>query len=186
MKEKHDILVRDLDLVFVDTELTGLDSQHEIIEIGFVKVRRGTYEVISEKAIKIKPVRLELANPDSLSIAGYNPALWTDAVSLEEGLKDFLSYTEDCMLVGQNLAIDWFFIKKSLDQVGLRANFYYKGLDTFTLAWSKLHDDPELKRFSLSELAPRFNIDPGTHHRALDDARTTYQVFLELMRKGIS
>jgi DNA polymerase III epsilon subunit-like protein len=182
MKDKQEIQVRDLDLIFVDTELTGLDSKHEIVEIGFVKVKAGTYDVITEKVIKIKPMRLQDANPDSLVISGYNAKDWADAVDLKTGLEEFLSYTEDCMLVGQNLAIDWFFIKKSLDECGLKANYYYKGLDTFTLAWSVLKDDPALKRFSLSELAPRFNIDPGIHHRALDDAKTTFQVFLELIR----
>lgn len=84
------------------------------------------------------------------------------------------------MLVGHNLPMDWLFLKKSLTEQGLAPNFYYKGLDTFSLAWQKLRHTGKFRRYSLSELAPYFGIDQGQAHRALDDARTTYQVFKKL------
>ncbi len=181
MLSKQDIDVRQMDLVFFDTELTGLDLKHEIVELGFIKVTKGTYEVITEGSIKIKPVRLQDANPESLAISGYNETEWANAVSLKEALTEFLKQTDGCMLVGHNLPMDWAFLKKSLAECDLAPNFYYKGLDTFSLAWTKLQGVPAIKRFSLSELAPYFGIDQGKQHRALDDARTTYHVFLKLI-----
>lgn len=179
--QKNNIDVRNFDLIFVDTELTGLDLKHEIVEIGFLKVEKGTYKVLAEKCIKIKPARLADANPESLAISGYNEKDWADAVDLKTGLTDFLSYTDNCMLVGQNIGVDMMHIKNGLEQCGLKPNYFYKGIDTFTLAWNKLIENTEIKRFSLSELAPHFGVNAGTQHRALDDARTTYGVFLKLI-----
>ncbi len=179
--EKDKIDVKEMDLVFFDTELTGLDLKHEIVEIGFVKARAGTFEVIEEGVIKIKPVRLADANSEALAISGYNKPDWAEAVDLKTGLEQFLQHTEGCMLVGQNLAVDMMFLKKSLEECGLKPNYFYKGLDTFSLGWSKLRNNSKFKRFSLSEMSSHFQIDPGTQHRALDDARTTYRVFLKLL-----
>jgi len=179
--DSKDIDVRKFDLVFFDTELTGLDLKNEIIEIGFIKAKAGTYEHLAEGSIKIKPTRLANANPESLLISGYNEKGWENAVDLKTALTQFLQYTEGCMLVGHNLPMDWGFLKKSLEECGLAANFYYKGLDTFALAWQKLAEVPTIKRFALSELAPHFGIDQGNAHRALDDARTTYRIFLKLI-----
>ena len=180
MYSKEDIVTDNLDLVFFDTELTGLDVKHEIIEIGLVKAKAKTFEFVAEKQIKIKPARLADANPDSLIISGYSEGEWADAVDLKIGLQEFLTYTNEAMLVGHNLPVDWLFLKKSIDECGLQANYYYKGLDTFSLAWQKLRSTGKFKRYSLKELAPYFGIDAGHSHRALDDARTTYQVFKKL------
>ncbi len=177
---KEDVRVTEMDLVFFDTETTGLELSNELIEIGLVKVRRGTYEVVAEESIKIKPLHPERSNPEALRINGYTDAGWADAVDLKTGLTRFLTYTAGCMLVGHNLAFDWMHLKKSLEQCGLTANYYYKGLDTFSLAWQQLRSDPKFKRFSLSELAPHFGVNQGTAHRALDDARTTYGIFIKL------
>ncbi len=178
--DKSEIDFRNFDLVVVDTEFTGLELKHELVEIGFVKLKHGTLEVIAEKSIKIKPTHLENANAESLAISGYNEKGWADAVDLKTGIQDFLTYTDGCMLVGHNLGMDWAFIKKAIEDCGLTSNFYYKGLDTFSIAWAKLRDKKEFKRFSLTELAPYFGIDMGHHHRALDDARTTCEVFKKL------
>lgn len=180
MLSKEEIVTDNLDLVFFDTELTGLELQHEIIEIGFIKAKAHTFEQIAEKQIKIKPMRLELANQESLAIAGYDRTAWEEAVDLKSALTEFLSYTDGAMLVGHNLPMDWLFLKKSLAECQLPANFYYKGLDTFTLAWQKLRQTGTFRRYSLGELAPHFGIDQGHAHRALDDARTTYQLFKKL------
>lgn len=181
MFNKEEIVTDELDLVFFDTELTGLDMHHEMIEIGFVKVKAKTFEVIAEKQIKIKPMRLLEANEESLAIAGYNDVEWEKATDLGSALQDFLTYTDGAMLVGHNLPMDWLFLKKSLAECGLSANFYYKGLDTFSLAWQKLHGTGAFRRYSLKELAIHFNIGQGNAHRALDDARTTYQLFKKLL-----
>lgn len=173
--------IRTFDLVVFDTELTGLDLTHEIIEIGYVKIKAGTYEKISEGEIKIKPERLGSANSESLMISGYNDTDWQGADDLKTGLQKFLAVTDGAMLVGHNVAIDLMFLKKSIEECGLQTNYFYKAFDTFNIAWAKLGGNKQLKKFSLSELAPYFGVDQGHAHRALDDAKTTYKIFLKLM-----
>lgn len=182
MAKDPEVNVAEADLVFFDTEMTGLDLDKELIEIGLVKAKAKTFEIIAEKDIKIKPVHIETADPDALKIVGYDPEEWErDGVDLKTGLEQFLSYTEGAILVGHNIAFDWMHVKKSLEQCGMRPNYYYKGLDTFSLAWQKLAGHKDIERISLGELARYFNIPEGRKHRAIDDAKATYQVFLKLL-----
>lgn len=179
-EKERDVHTRDL--VFVDLETTGLELSKEIIEIGFIKAKAGTFEVLLEKDIKIKPERLGEADPESLKVVGYTEEEWQDAVRLKDGIREFLAYTEGTMLVGHNLVFDWMHLEAAIERSGFQPNYFYKGLDTFALAWLKFKDQPEFKKFSLDELCRHFGIDRGRAHRALDDARTTYKVFLELMK----
>jgi DNA polymerase III epsilon subunit-like protein len=174
--------VANCDLVFVDTETTGFDLTKELIEIGLVKAKARTFEIVAEEDIKITPVRLEDADPQALGIVGYDAAEWArDGVDLKTGLERFLAHTEGAVLVGHNLAFDWMHIKHALEQCGLRFNYYYKGLDTFSLAWQKLAGKPGMDHISLQQLTTYFKIPPGRAHRAIDDAKATYQVFLKLL-----
>ena len=184
MAKDQEVNVAEADLVFFDTETTGFDLNKELIEIGLVKVKAKTFEIIIECDIKIKPARIGDADPDALEIVGYDPEEWErEGVDLKTGLEKFLSYTDGAVLVGHNIAFDWMHIKKSLEQCGLHFNYYYKGLDTFSLAWQKLAGQPNLTHMSLRELSKYFNLSEGRAHRAIDDARTTYRVFLELLKE---
>ncbi|MBI4085028.1 MAG: 3'-5' exonuclease [Candidatus Liptonbacteria bacterium] len=184
MAKDLEINIAEADLVFFDTETTGFDLKKEIIEIGLVKAKAKTFEVIEECDIKIKPERLEDADQDSLGIVGYDPEEWArDGVDLKTGLEKFLSYTDGVILVGHNIAFDWMHVRKALEQCGLSPNYYYKGLDTFSLGWQKLAGKPELSHVSLLELTKYFGLEQGRAHRAIDDARTTYKVFLKLLKE---
>ena len=58
--------------VVFDLETTGLDaSQHEIIEIGCV-LTTPSFEVIEKFEFKIKPERIENADPIAMKINHYN------------------------------------------------------------------------------------------------------------------
>lgn len=178
--------LEDLDLVFFDCEFTGTEIlKHELIEIGFVKAKAKTLEFIEEGDIKILPEHIETADPQALEVNGYNKEEWDkEALGKKDGLKEFLAHTEGCMLIGHNVAWDRMFVQKALEEVGLKPNFSYKSLDTLSLGWAKLKGQGEFKTFSLlKEMAPHFNIDTGREHRAIDDARTTYEVFKKLLDK---
>lgn len=177
-------LIHERDFVFFDCEFTGLRFDHEITEIGFVKAKAGSFEILNERDIKLKPEHIENADPSGLEISGYDPEEWKrEGVEMKAGLEEFLRYTKDTILVGHNVAMDLLHLEKALYEHGLQGNYFYKPLDTFALAWLQLRDDPSLTRFSLRELANYFGVDRGRAHRAIDDARTTYQVFLRLIGK---
>lgn len=170
------------DLVFFDTETTGLAPSAEIIEIGFVKARAGMFEAFEEGDIKMKPAHPERMSAETIACVGYNEEEWTrEAVDRKAGLEQFLARTKDAMLVGHNLPFDRQHVECELEAHGLEQNYFYKGLDTFVMAWTLLGDRPEFVKFSLQELSAYFGVDQGRPHRAIDDARTTYRVFLKLM-----
>jgi DNA polymerase-3 subunit epsilon len=181
--QRSAIRIFDRDIVFFDTETTGLAASAEIIEIGFVKAKARTFEIVAEGDIKMHIDYPEKADPDSLAIVGYSAEEWKqDAVDRRTGITEFLKHCDGAMLAGHNLPFDRMHLENEMEALGLQMPFFYKGLDTFVMAWSLLGDQPEFTKFSLGELANHFLIDQGRAHRAIDDARTTYKVFLELMK----
>lgn len=174
-------LFRDFDLAFIDTETTGRGPHHELSEIAVVRVSGFNFSVLEEWEAKIKPKHLELADPESLQISHYNDKDWINALDEETALKTFLQKTEKTILAGHNLTFDWFYIHKALGDYNLQPTFWYKSLDTFSLAWQKLRNDSNIRYLSLTELAAYFGIVPEKLHSALDDARTTYKIFMKLI-----
>lgn len=175
--------VKDADLMVLDTEFSNLEfDKSELLQIGFVKLRAKTYEVLCEGDIKIKPTHIETASPESLEVVGYSQEEWDkEGVDLKTGLEMFLSNTDQCVLVAHNLPADWMVIRKAIEEAGLKENFYYKGVDTFSLAFVLLADKTGFERYSLGELAKHFGVNEGQKHRALDDARATAEIFKKLM-----
>lgn len=173
--------IKDFNLSFFDTETTGLALTHELTEIGLIKVSGYNFSVLEEWEAKIKPKHIELADPEALKISHYNKEEWKNALDLEAAMKIFLEKTVDTILVGHNLTFDWFHIHKALIECDLRPTFHYKGLDTFSLGWQKLRNLPDCQKISLFEMANHFNVKQDKPHSALDDARTTYKVFLKLL-----
>jgi len=174
-------LFRDFDLAFIDTETTGRSFNHELIEMAVVRVSGFNFSVLEEWEAKIKPKHLELADPESLQVSHYNDKDWVNALDEETALKTFLQKTEKTILVGHNLTFDWFYIHKALGAYNLQPTFWYKSIDTFSLAWQKLRNNPGIRYLSLGELAAYFGITREKPHTALDDARIAYKVFLKLI-----
>jgi len=182
LEEMRTFDILSADLVVFDTEFTSLDFQtNELLEIGFVKLKALTHEVLTEGDIKIK-ADLTHASEDSLKLIGYNQEEWDkEAVTPKEGLEEFLKHTDSCVLVAHNIANDWMVIKNALAKSNLKENFHYKSIDTFTLGWYVLQGKPEFTTFSLREMAKYFKVDQGQKHRAIDDARATAEVFKKLI-----
>ena len=190
-----DIPLPERDLCFFDLETTRLDLKAEIIEIGAIRVEPKEFRVLNELEIKIKPEKISEADPEGLAISGYSDDDWREAVELEIGIKTFLEFAEGTVLVANNLPFDWMWLQKAVEDLNLQPTYFFKGLDIFSLAWLKFKTKPrteplasgsgawdeETPNLSLKQLATHFNIDMGKHHRALDDAKTAYQVFLNLV-----
>lgn len=173
--------MRNNNLAFVDIETTGLNLiNHEIIEIGCV-IADQNLKVIEEFDLKIKPENIEAANPVALKVNHYDPALWQDAISLSGAIKIFSEKVKDCIMVGQNVAFDSGFLEYAFNKTGLPNPMHYHRLDTISIAWAKLHKEPDLVRFSLREMCERFGIENVKAHSALSDARATYELYKKLM-----
>ena len=155
--------IKDFDLSFIDTETSGPEPQHELLEMALVKVSGYNFSVLDEWEAKIKPKHIELADPAALSINHYKEEDWQDAIDLEAGLKIFLEKTANTILVAHDLPFDWFYITKALAECNLQPTFYYKGLDTFCLGWQKLRHLKDVSHISLTEMARHFDIIQETY-----------------------
>ena len=181
--------MKELDLVFVDTETTGLDAnQHEIIEIGLVRVKqewsvgeKPKFTFISEWSAKIKPLHLELADPKALLINGYTPNGWTDAISASDAITLFSEKTNGAIMVAHNVAFDAGFIDNYFKTYGIKNKMHYSRLDTISMAYIALQNNPALNGLSLPELCNYFDITNEHAHSALSDARADFELFKKLM-----
>ena len=84
--------MKNKNLAFIDIETTGFNVEtQEIIEIGCVIVAQNDGipgEVIDEFDLKVKPEHLEAADPEALSVNGYNEAEWLFAMDLMQAMKE--------------------------------------------------------------------------------------------------
>jgi DNA polymerase-3 subunit alpha (Gram-positive type) len=164
--------------VVLDFETTGLDPQvDEIIEIGAVKIQGG--QIVDEYHTLIKPSR-EISRKSS-EITGITQEMLENKRSIEEVLPEFLGFLEDSIIVAHNANFDYRFLRLWIKKVmGLDWERPY--IDTLALAKSLL----KLRSYSLDSVVEKLGLGPFRHHRALDDARVTAQVFLrfvEMMKK---
>lgn len=174
-------------LVFLDVETTGFDPiTHEIVELGAVVVEpQGNYQnlkVIHEIEIKVKPERIEDADPGALRVNGYDEAQWMFAHSLEEAMQELSSKAKGCSIVAHNIAFDWSFIQRAFAVTGVENTMHYQKFDTLSIAFAKLHNDPDLSNLSLRALCEYFGIVNTNAHTALADTRATVEVFRGLMK----
>lgn len=178
--------MKNKNLAFIDIETTGFNVQtQEIIEIGCVIVsqKEGLLgDIIDEFELKIKPEKLENADPEALSINGYNEADWLFATNLEQAMKAFAEKTKDCIFVAHNVAFDWAFIAKAFAETAVESQLYYAKIDTISFAFGKLHQDPSVTRFSLAALCERFGVTNNKAHTALADARATSEMYRKLLK----
>lgn len=173
--------MRKHNFAFIDIETTGLSlTKHEIIEIGCV-LTTPAFQVIEEFELKIKPERIKDADPVSLKISHYDPALWKSAYTLGKAMKIFSKKVKDSIMVGQNVAFDSGFLEHAFFKTGIVNSMHYHKLDTISIAWAKLYKEPDLEHFSLRELCLRFGIKNEGSHTGLGDARATFELYKKLM-----
>ena len=173
--------MRKHNFAFIDIETTGLNLlSHEIIEIGCV-LATPELEMIEEFELKIKPEHIESADPVALKVNHYDSGDWKDAQSLKDGMKILSKKVKDCIMVGHNVAFDAGFLEYAFNKTNIANTMHYHRLDTVSIAWAKIHNDPKLEHFSLRELSLLFGIKNERAHTALSDARATYELYKKLM-----
>ena len=181
--------MRTTDLVFVDTETTGLEPlKNEIIEIALVRVRQEwtpegqpAFVFVEDWSAKIKPQDLANANPASLRVNGYTPDQWAGAIPAADAMRIFSEKTDGAIMVAHNVAFDAEFIDKAFSDHCLVNKMHYHRIDTVSMAYAKLHGATDLMRYSLGELCKHFAIVNERPHSALSDAYACFELFKKLM-----
>lgn len=165
-----------LDDVYVvfDLETTGFSpDKNKIIEIGAVKVERGA---ITERFSTF--VNPEVPIPFHIEeLTSIRDDMVMDAPKIEEILPQFLEFCEGAIMVAHNAEFDMSFIRKNCERQQLTAEFTV--IDTVALARMLL---PHLNRFKLDTVAKALGISLDHHHRAVDDAACTAEIFVKFIQ----
>lgn len=165
-----------LDDTFVvfDIETTGLSMETEsITEIGAVKVVDG--KVIDRFSTFVNPERPIPAEITKLT--GITNEMVADAPVITEILPRFLEFCQDAVLVAHNANFDTGFIRLNAER---KCGIEVKNtvLDTLELSRSLL---PELKKHKLDIVCEQMGVSLEGHHRAVNDAEATAEVFLKFI-----
>ena len=159
--------------VVFDIETTGFSPEkNQIIEIGAVKVKDG---VITDKFSTFVnpdvPIPFEIEQ-----LTGINDNMVLSSPQIDLVLPEFLEFCRGCVLVAHNASFDVSFIAYQAKNQGLA--FSPTVLDTVAMARHLL---PNLNRFKLDTVAKALNISLENHHRAVDDAGATAEIFVKFV-----
>ena len=160
--------------VVFDIETTGFSPKlNKIIEIGAVKVENGVIVDKYSTFVNPKvPIPFEIEQLTSI-----NDDMVIDAKTIEEILPEFMEFCQDAVMVAHNADFDMSFIKHNCKEQGIKKDFTI--LDTVALARNLL---PSLHRFKLDTVAKALGVSLENHHRAVDDAGCTAEIFVKFVQ----
>ena len=164
-----------LDSTFVvfDIETTGFSAVNDrIIEIGAVKVENGVItEKFSEFVNPERPIPFEIEKLTSI-----NDRMVEDAPNISVILPRFMDFCKGSVLVAHNADFDTGFIRHNCEVLGLPYDYTY--VDTLGIARSFLEG---LKNYKLDTVVEAMGCTLANHHRAVDDAGATADVFVRFL-----
>ncbi len=167
--------------VVFDIETTGFSPKRDkIIEIGAVKVENGSitdrYSTFIDPLVPIPPRIKELTKITDDMVRGQR--------TIEEVLPEFLQFCEGCILVAHNAKFDHSHIREKARMLGVETDFTV--VDTVGIARVLF---PHMAKFKLDAVAKVMKISLENHHRAVEDAEATAQIFVKMLpmlkNKGI-
>ena len=159
--------------VIFDLETTGLNREYnKIIEIGAVKVKNG--EIIDRFSTFINPH--EKLSEDIIKLTNITDDMLLDAPEESEILPKFFEFFGDSVLVAHNAKFDMGFIKKWAERN--KKTIENTVLDTVGLSRTIF---PDMTKHTLNVLAKKLNISLENHHRAVDDAEATANIFIKFI-----
>ncbi len=157
--------------VVFDLETTGLSSiSDQIIEIGAVKISKG--EICDRFSTFVNPGK---PLPDKIvKLTGITDGMIKSAPDMNQVLPEFLDFIGDAVLVAHNAGFDMGFLTQCMRYQDLQPDFTY--VDTVAMARVLL---PNLSKYKLDTVANALKIPLENHHRAVDDASATAEIFLK-------
>ena len=159
--------------IVFDIETTGFSAiRDKIIEIGAVKVVNG--EIVDRFSTFVNPQRpipFEITNLTSIT-----DEMVLEADPIENVLPQFLEFVGDGVLVAHNASFDVGFIEQNCRYQEIEYRFTY--VDTVAMARVLL---PTLSKYKLNLVAKALGISLENHHRAVDDAGATAEIFVKFV-----
>lgn len=157
-----------------DLETTGFAPENDkIIEIGAVRIVDGVLTDTFNTYVDPK-----MPIPEKItSLTGIRDSDVIGQPVIDDVMPDFYKYSDNTILVGQNVQFDYGFISVN----GARQNIYFENemMDTLVLAKKYV---PGLKKYKLSYLTSYFQVENISAHRGIYDALATAEVFIKLVK----
>lgn len=159
--------------VVFDLETTGFSPvKDKIIEIGAVKVEQGKITDKFSTFVDPKvPIPFQITQLTSIT-----DEMVMDAPDIETVLPEFLEFIKDAVLVAHNASFDVGFIEQNCRRQNIILDF--TSVDTVAMARILL---PTLSKFKLNIVANALHISLENHHRAVDDAKATADIFIKFI-----
>ncbi len=160
--------------VVFDLETTGFSPiSDRIIEIGAVKVEKGQITERFSTFVNPKiPIPFRITQ-----LTGINDSMVMDAPDIETVLPQFLAFSKGAALVAHNAGFDVGFIEQNMRYLDLTPDL--TSVDTVAMARILM---PTLAKFKLNIVAKALNISLENHHRAVDDAGATAEIFVKFIK----
>jgi len=168
-------------LVFLDTETTGLSMDHgaKICEIAMLKVCDGIETEFNTLVNPGSPI-----SENSSNIHGITNEMVKNAPIFSDIAKDVANFIDGFVLVCHNASFDLNFISKQIMESGINSPEMYF-LDTLIIARQYFCFESN----KLGDIAKILDIEVTTAHRAMADVLTMKSIsnylFANLYRKGI-
>lgn len=159
--------------VVFDIETTGFGPVNDqIIEIGAVKVQDG--KIVDKYSTFVNP---DIPIPYHITqLTSITDEMVMDSPMIDVILPEFLEFCKGAILVAHNASFDVGFITKKAEFLGIETDFTV--IDTVGMARLLL---PHLSRFKLNIISKELGINLESHHRAVDDAGATAEIFVKFI-----
>ncbi|MFZ5632512.1 MAG: PolC-type DNA polymerase III [Bacillota bacterium] len=176
-REKDSLCLRELRLVVIDTETTGLKPQagDEIISIGACRIEgdRVLPEVFHRLVNPNRPIPRLITE-----LTGISEEMVAGAEDFCTVVADFLDYLKDSVIIGHCIEFDINFLNYKLKPYNVRINNFH--VDTGILSRAL---NPHWRIHTLDSILANLGIDPEGRHTANGDALLTAGVFLKFLNQ---
>ncbi|NOU97934.1 3'-5' exonuclease [Paenibacillus sp. LMG 31456] len=173
----YDIPLDTVELVVFDLETTGFSPYNgdEIISFGAVSVNGDS---IMEEQTFYSLVNPKRVIPEEIvHLTGITNEMVGDAPDLLYGLRNFLEFVQQKVLVAHGSGHDKHFLNSALWKTS-KINLSHRILDTMMVTkWL----NPKLKSYDLDSMLDLYGVEVTTRHHALEDALMTAKLWSKLL-----
>ncbi|MCL1803022.1 MAG: type I-E CRISPR-associated endoribonuclease Cas2e [Eubacteriaceae bacterium] len=162
--------------VVIDIETTGLDPKKDsIIMISAIKASPDAedkkFETLVIPDVPIPQLITRLTGITAQMVE-------SEGISLDEAMKEFLSFIDDLKIVAYNVKFDIDFINAALVKSN-QSNLMNETVDVLALSKDRLK---KLKNYKLITVANHFGINITSAHNASSDCIATKEIYEKLMQ----
>jgi len=165
-------------LVAVDFETTGLESNDQIVSMGFCPINAFQIKLAECSHLVVNP-EIQL-NASSVTIHNITDDQASRGISKFDALRYFLLHTEGAVIVAHYHVIERSFIQRLAKQT-LGHTLPLNILDTFQIEknkWQRRNQSVTPNTLRLFNIRKRYGLPKYNAHNALEDAIATAELFL--------